>query len=52
MFVLQSCVVVLWILGASVFDVTLFNDKVLMFFFLTLALSGIIVRNYEKFSNE
>ncbi len=52
MFVLQSCLVVLWILGASVFDVTLFNDKVLMFFFLTLALSGIIVRNYEKFSNE
>lgn len=49
MFVLQSCLVVLWILGASVFDVTLFNDKVLMFFFLNLALSGIIVRNYEKF---
>lgn len=39
--------VLLWILAYGVFDLTLFNDKILMYSFLTLAVAGIVFRNYE-----
>ena len=45
-FVFQSALVFIWILAAGVFDITLFNDRVLMFFFLALGLSGITIRHY------
>jgi O-antigen ligase len=35
-----------WFLGASLFDVTFFNGMVLIYFFLSLALCGIIIKNY------
>lgn len=47
-FVAQALLSTIWICGAAFFDVTLFNDKVLMIFFLNLALSGFIVRHYEE----
>lgn len=49
-FVFQSALIFLWILAAGVFDVTLFNDRVLMFFFLTLGLSGAIIKHYEEWN--
>jgi O-antigen ligase len=39
--------VLLWILAYGVFDLTLFNDKILMYSFLTLAIAGIVFRNYQ-----
>lgn len=47
-FVFATAMVFLWILAAAFFDVTLFNDKVLIFFFISLGLSGIIMENYER----
>lgn len=47
-FVFQAALVFVWILAAGVFDITLFNDKVLIFFFLSLGLSGAIVKNYDS----
>jgi O-antigen ligase len=40
---------VLWFLGYAVFDVTLFNDKILMYFLIALGLIGIILRRYDSF---
>jgi len=47
-FVAQTVLSLVWICGAAFFDVTLLNDKVLMIFFINLALSGFIVRHYEE----
>ena len=38
----------LLILLAAVFDITLFNDKVLMFFFINIGLAGLIVKRYHE----
>ena len=51
-FVFEIAVTFLWILCAGMFDVTFFNDKVLMYFLISLALSGIIIKNYEKLAEE
>jgi O-antigen ligase len=42
----------IWILGYGLFDVTLFNDKVLLYFFISLALFGLIIRRYESFKQQ
>jgi len=47
-FVAQALLMVLWILLAAVFDITIFNDKVLMFFFINIGLAGIIVKRYHE----
>jgi hypothetical protein len=47
-FVAQSALTMLWIFASAVFDVTLFNDKVLIYSFLTLGLSGIIIKRYPE----
>jgi O-antigen ligase len=47
-FVFQSGLVFVWILASAFFDVTLFNDKVLIYFFLTLGVSGVIIKNYQS----
>lgn len=44
MYVLQFGLLLLWILLAGFFDVTLFNDKVLMFFLLSLAITKAIMK--------
>jgi O-antigen ligase len=49
MFVAGFGLTMVWFLAYSVFDVTLFNDKVLMYFFISLAVVGIILRRYEGF---
>ena len=41
--------VLLWLLAYGVFDLTLFNDKVLAYSFVTLGISGLIFRNYQNF---
>ncbi len=51
-FVAQAFLMVLWILAAAIFDITLFNDKVLMFFFINLGLSGLIVSRYQEIEEE
>ncbi len=51
-FVAQAGLMVLWILLAAVFDVTLFNDKVLMFFLINLGLAGLIVKRYHEYEND
>ena len=51
-FVAQGLVMVLWILAAAFFDVTLLNDKVLMFFFIDLGLTGIVVQRYHEYQEE
>ncbi|GAC1572313.1 MAG: hypothetical protein NVS3B9_1690 [Candidatus Doudnabacteria bacterium] len=39
---------ILWLLAYSVFDGTIMNDRVLMVFFISLAISGNIMREYQK----
>ena len=51
-FVAQALLMVLWILAAAVFDITLLNDKVLMFFFINLGLGGLIVKRYQEYETE
>lgn len=48
-FVVNTAFMVLWFLAYSVFDVTMFNDKILMYLFVSLALSGIIIKRYQEF---
>ena len=48
-FVAQAFLMVLWILAAAVFDITLFNDKVLMFFLINLGLAGLIIKRYHEY---
>ncbi|HVY68156.1 MAG TPA: O-antigen ligase family protein [Patescibacteria group bacterium] len=50
-FVAQAFLLVLWIMAAAVFDVTLLNDKVLMFFFLDLGLAGVVVQRYHEYKD-
>ena len=47
-FVFQNALVLVWLLAAGIFDVTLFNDKVLILLFLSLGLSGVIIQNYDS----
>ncbi len=51
-FVAQAVVMLLWVLGSAVFDITLFNDKVLMFFLINLGLAGVIVKRYQEYDNK
>ena len=48
-FVAQALLMVLWILCAAIFDITLFNDKVLMFFFINIGIAGVIVKRYQEY---
>lgn len=48
-FVAQAFLMVLWILAAAVFDITLFNDKVLMYFFINAGIAGLIVKRYHEY---
>lgn len=50
-FVAQALLMVLWILMAAVFDITLLNDKVLMFFFINLGIAGLIVKRYHEYES-
>ena len=47
-FVAQALLMVLWILLAAIFDITLLNDKVLMYFFINIGLAGLIVKRYHE----
>jgi O-antigen ligase len=49
MFVLSLAFTMLWFVVYGVFDVTLLNDKVLMYFFISLGTAGIILRRYDSF---
>ncbi len=51
-FVAQAFLMVLWILTSAIFDITLLNDKVLMYFFINLGLAGIIVKRYQEYEDE
>ncbi|MFI5205989.1 MAG: O-antigen ligase family protein, partial [Candidatus Paceibacterales bacterium] len=51
-FVAQALLMVLWILAAAIFDITLLNDKVLMFFFINLGLAGLIVKRYHEYEEK
>jgi O-antigen ligase len=50
--VAQAGLVFLWLGAAAFFDVTWYNDKALMFFFLELAVAGIVIRNYTPWKPE
>lgn len=50
-FVAQALLMVFWILAAAVFDITLLNDKVLMFFFINLGLAGLVVKRYHEYQD-
>ncbi|MEK7617930.1 MAG: O-antigen ligase family protein [Patescibacteria group bacterium] len=47
-FVAQGLIMVFWVLGAAFFDITLLNDKVLMFFLINLGIAGLIVKKYNE----
>lgn len=47
-FVLEISLTFLWVLASGMFDTSFLNSRVLVYFFISLALSGIIVRDYEK----
>ncbi len=51
-FVIIAAMTMLWFFAYSVFDVTIFNDKVLLYSFIVLALSGIVMRDYNDFTAE
>lgn len=51
-FVAQALLMVLWVLLAAVFDITLLNDKVLMFFFINIGLAGLIVKRYHEIDQD
>ncbi len=46
--VFTSAMAFLWLLAAAFFDVTFFNDKVLIYLFLTLGLCGVVIKNYQN----
>lgn len=52
LFVINMAFTFLWFLVYGLFDVTLFNDKVLIYTLISLALSGIIIRNYHSLENK
>jgi O-antigen ligase len=49
MFVVANAFVMLWFLVYGIFDVTMFNDRVLMYLFISLGITGLILRRYESF---
>jgi O-antigen ligase len=51
-FTVSFALIFLWILAYGVFDVTLFNDKVLLYVFISLGLSAVIIRKRTMFSDE
>jgi O-antigen ligase len=51
-YVAQAFLMVLWVLGASFFDITLLNDKVLMFFFINIGIAGLIVKRYHEYEEK
>jgi len=51
-FVAQALLTVIWVLAASFFDITLLNDKVLMFFFINLGLAGLICKRYHEYETD
>ncbi len=51
-FVVLFALTLVWFLAYGVFDVTIFNDKILMYVLSALGLSGIIMRRYEGFTQE
>jgi hypothetical protein len=44
--VISMAFIILWLLAYSIFDVTLFNDKILMYLFISVALSGLVIKGY------
>ncbi len=46
-FVILMAMTMIWFFAYSVFDVTIFNDKILLYVFIGLALSGVIMRSYK-----
>ncbi len=48
-FVAGALVMVLWVLGSAFFDVTLFNDKVLIYFLTYIGLAGLIAKKYHEY---
>ena len=50
-FVAQALLMVFWVLGAGFFDITIFNDRVLMFFLINLGLAGVVVNRYHEYKD-
>ncbi len=46
--VIQLSLALCWIFVSALFDVTLMNDKILIYFFISLGLSGVVINNYEN----
>lgn len=51
-FVIVFALTFVWFLAYGVFDVTIFNDKVMLYVLSALGLSGIIMKRYEIFRQE
>lgn len=52
LFVANGALTFIWFLGYGVFDITLFNDKVLIYCLISLAISGVIINRYQSFKEE
>ncbi len=48
--IVGTALALVWILAYGAFDVTLFNEKVLQYLFISLALSGLIFVKYKSFN--
>lgn len=48
--IIGTALSIIWILAYGVFDVTLFNEKVLQYLFISLAISGLIFVKYKSFN--
>ncbi|MCL5666968.1 MAG: O-antigen ligase family protein [Patescibacteria group bacterium] len=51
-FAAQALLMVLWVMAAAIFDITLFNDKVLMFFLINLGIAGLISTRYREYEED
>jgi O-antigen ligase len=51
-FVAGSLIMILWVLASAFFDITLFNDKILIFFLTYIGLAGLIAKKYHEYENK
>lgn len=51
-FVASFGLIFVWFLAYGLFDVTLFNDRVLLYLFVLLALCGVLLRRYDSIKEQ
>ncbi len=50
LFIVSMALVFIWILAYGIFDVTIFNERVFQYLFISLGISGLIFAKYKSFN--